>query len=138
MNQLKDFFEEFETAIGDRDYARIAALFADRFIVAGPMGSVIRTRTEFVTQMRAASAFYEKVGQTSLRIILMKETPISEHHSLVSVRWGATFRTTGDLVMELVDSYVVQMRGEAPEIILLIAHQDERELLERWGLVSNS
>ncbi|MGZ4904533.1 MAG: nuclear transport factor 2 family protein [Halobacteriota archaeon] len=132
--KLHRFFTEFERAIGENDFEKLGALYADSFISAGPSGSAIRTRTDLLAQARNASTFFESVGQTSLKILSMQQTPVTEYYSLVKVTWGATFRATGDRVVDFDDSYVVQIEG-APEIIALIAHQDERAVLKRLGVI---
>ena len=128
------FFNEFERAIAEHDFGKLGALYADSMIIAGPRGSAIRTRADFLAQARNASTFYESVGQTSLNIRSIHQTPITECYSLVKVRWGATFRATGDRVVEFDDSYLVQTEG-ASTIIALIAHQDERAVLEKLGVI---
>ncbi|MGZ4908023.1 MAG: nuclear transport factor 2 family protein [Halobacteriota archaeon] len=133
--KLQRFFTEFERVIGEHDFEKLGALYADSFISAGPSGNAIRTRADLLAQARNASTFYESVGQTSLKILSMQQTPITECYSLVKVSWGATFRATGDRVVEFVDSYVVQVIEEAPKIIALIAHQDERAVLKRLGVI---
>ncbi len=135
--ELQRLFAEFERAIGAHDFEKIGELYSDFFISAGPTGSAMRTRAELVAQARTASAFFESIGQTSLKLVSMQQTPISEHYSLVKVSWGATFRATGGRVIEFDDSYVVQATGGETKIIALIAHQDERTVLKRLGVVNN-
>ncbi len=134
---LKHLFTELESAIRTHNFDTIAQFYADSFLVATPHGSTVYTRAEFLAHTRSASAFYEHIGQTSLRIKLMETTSISEHHTLVTVRWGATFRATNNRVIEFVDSYVIQAVGEEPTIIMLIAHQDEREILKSVGVLDD-
>ncbi len=133
--KLQRFFTEFERAIGENDFEKLGALYADSFISAGPSGSAIRTRTDLLAQARNASTFYEGVGQTSLKILSMQQTSITGCYSLIKVSWGATFRATGDRIVEFEDSYVVQAIEGTPKIIALIAHQDERAVLKRLGVI---
>jgi len=86
---------------------------------------------------RQASEFYKSIGQTSLKIVSLEETEISNHYSLVTVRWLATFRKTGDKLVEFDDSYVVHRIGREPKIVVLIVHQDERKALKELGLAHN-
>ena len=67
----------------------------------------------------------------------LEETEISNHYSLVTVRWLATFRKTGDKLVEFDDSYVVHRIGREPKIVVLIVHQDERKALKELGLAHN-
>jgi hypothetical protein len=79
--QLKEFFAEFEKAISQNNFEKIGELFGDSFISAGPNGYTARTRGEFLAQARAASAFYQSIGQTSLKIASMDEKPIGAYYS---------------------------------------------------------
>jgi hypothetical protein len=133
--KLKKLFAEFEKAIGARDFKKIGELYADTVISAGPNGIITLSRAEFLMKARTASEFYRSVGQTSLKIMSFDEIPISDHYSLVKIRWGATFRKTGDTLIAFDDSYVVQKAGQEPTIIMIIAHQDEQKIMKELGLI---
>jgi len=133
---LKNLFAEFERAIGASDFEKIGELCADSLMAVGPDGVIARNKAEFLAGARGASEFYTSVGQTSLAIASMQETDISDRYSLVTVRWAATFRKTGDTLVEFDDSYVVGRIGGEPKIFLLIAHQDERKVLNDLSLIS--
>ncbi len=133
--KLKKLFVEFEKAIGARDFEKIGKLYADAVISAGPNGMIMLSRTEFLMKARAASELYKGVGQTSLKIISLDAIPISDHYSLVKIRWGATFRKTGDALVAFDDSYVVQKTEREPKIIMIIAHQDEQKVMKELGLM---
>lgn len=99
--ELADLFAHFEKAIDARDFETIGELYADPFISASPDGIIIRSRADFLTEARKVSEFYKSIGQTSLKTISVDETPISDQHVIVKVRWGATFRKTGDKLVSL-------------------------------------
>jgi hypothetical protein len=131
--KLERFFKEFEKAIAEHDFAKLGGLYGDSTVIAGPRGSAIRTKADVLVQARNASTFYKSVGQTSLKILSICQTQITECYSLVKICWGATFHAPRDRVVEFDDSYLVQTHG-APKIIVLIAHQDERAVLKKLGI----
>ena len=69
----------------------------------------------------------------------MKETPISDAYSFVTVHWGATFKKTGDKPIEFDVTYVLQKTDpQKPKIIMFITHQDEEEAMKELGLVKDA
>jgi len=104
-------------------------------MAVGPTGVIASSKAEFLAGARQASEFYKSIGQTSLKIVSLEETEISDHYLLVAVRWGATFRMTGDTIVEFDDLYVVQRIGRELKIVVLIAHQDERKVLKEQELM---
>lgn len=133
--ELKKLFSEFEEAFSALDFEKMAALYTDSFMSAGPTGIITRSKAEYLKEARIASEFYRSIGQTSARILSLDEIPISEQYSLVNVHWAVTFRKTGDTSVEFDVSYVVQKTGPEPRIILFIAHQDEQKAMEELGLI---
>ncbi len=134
---LKDLFNTYEKAFSALDFEKIAELYADSFMSAGPTGIIARSKAEFLREARTASEFYRSIGQTSARIISMSESPINEQYSLVTVLWGVTFRKTGDTPVEFDISYVVYKARAEPRIILFITHQDEQKAMEKLGVLHN-
>ena len=65
----------------------------------------------------------------------MDEIPISNEYSMVKVRWGVTFRKTGNRLIEFDVTYFIQKTGPEPKIIMFIAHQDEEKAMKELGLL---
>jgi hypothetical protein len=85
-----------------------------------------------------AAEFYKTVGQTSAKILSLRETAICNEYSLVKVHWGVTFRKTGTRLIEFDVSYLVQKIGPEPKIILFIAHEDEEQAMKELGLLQGT
>jgi DNA/RNA endonuclease G (NUC1) len=132
--ELKKLFYEFEKAFDALDFEKMAALYTDSFMSAGPTGIIARSKAEFLREAGVASEFYRSIGQTSARIISLDEIPINEQYSLVNVHWGVMFRKTGDTPVEFDVSYIVYKVGAEPRIVLFIAHQDEQKAMRELGL----
>ena len=131
----KRLFEQYEQAFNALDVEKQVPLFAEHFISAGPRGSIAQGRDEFAKMARQAAEFYKSVGQTSAKILSMDETAISKEYSMVRVHWGATFKKTGDKLVEFDVTYFLQDPDTNPKIIMFIAHQDEEKAMKELGLM---
>jgi len=132
---IKAIFAEYEKAFASLDFKKSAGFFADTFISAGPRGVIAQSKAEFIKLANEAADFYRQVGQTSAKIISADETPISNEYSMVKVHWGATFKKTGDRLIEFDVSYFIFRSVPEPKIIMFIAHQDEQQAMRDLGLV---
>src|SRR6185503_12769982 len=104
---------------------------------AGPKGMIAQSKSDFISKAGEAAAFYKSVGQTSAKILSMKEIPVSDYYSLVTVHWGVTFHKTGNKPVEFDVSYLIQHTDEEPKIILFISHEDEEEAMQKMGLLQS-
>lgn len=105
---IKKLFEEYEKAFNAFEVEKQVPLFAEHFISAGPLGSIALGRDEFARMAGKAAQFYRSVGQTSVKILRMDETAISDEYSMVKVHWGATFAKTGNKLIEFDVTYFIQ------------------------------
>jgi ketosteroid isomerase-like protein len=133
--KLEHLFKQYEEAFSRLDFNKIAEFYADSFTSAGPKGTIAQSKEEFLKMAEKTTAFYKSVGQTSAKLLSTKETPISEQYAMVTTHWGVTFRKTGDKPVEFDISYIVQMTGSEPKIIMFITHQDEDEAMKKLQLV---
>jgi len=132
---VKKLFAEYEKAFNALDIEKQVPFFAEHFISAGPRGSIAQGRDEFTKMASEAAKFYRSVGQTSAKIVSMKETAISSEYSMVKVHWGVTFEKTGNKLIEFDVTYFIQKTGPEPKIIMFVAHQDEERALKELGLL---
>jgi len=132
--QLDTLFKQYETSFDKLDIKALSNYCADTFISAGPRGTIAQTKEEFEEKGKEAVKFYRSVGRNSAKIISKRIMPISDCYSMVVVRWGVTFEKTGARPIEFDITYIVQMTGEAPRIILFISHEDEEAAMKRIGI----
>jgi hypothetical protein len=132
--RIKKLFEGYEKFFSALDVEKQSRYFADNFISAGPKGTIAMSKQQFTQMATQMAEQYRKLGQTGAKILSMKEMPVSEHYTMVKTHWGATFQKTGDKLMEFDVSYLLQMTGPEPKIILFIAHQDEEQTMKELGL----
>ena len=125
-----DYGKSFSTlALQDQ-----AKLYSANFIAAGPKGTISQTRDEFMKNAEKAADFYRSVGQERAEARSMKETWFSDNYVMVTVHWAVTFKSLPKPV-EFDVSYLVQLTGTEPQIILFISHEDEQEAMKKLGLV---
>ena len=131
--RIEALFKDYGEAFSSLALQKTAQLYADNFIAAGPKGTISQTRQEFLDNADEAAEFYRKVGQQRADILSAKETWFSENYVMVTVHWGVTFEKLDDPV-EFDVSYLVQLTGREPKIILFISHEDEEEMMKELGL----
>lgn len=131
--RIATLFEDYGKSFDAPALRRVAQLYAEQFIAAGPTGSVVQTREAFISGADEAAAHFRSVGQQSAAILDARETWYGERHVMVTIHWGARFKSLVEPV-EFDVSYLVQLTDEAASIIAFISHEDEQELLEKLGL----
>jgi hypothetical protein len=132
--QLDTLFKQYETSFDKLDVRSLADYCADNFISAGPKGTIAQTKKEFEEKGKEAVKFYRSVGRNSAKIISKRIMPISDCYSMVVIRWGVTFEKTGSKLVEFDITYIIQMTGDDPKIILFISHEDEETAMKRLGI----
>jgi len=135
--EVENLFSRYELLSQQFDYRAIAKLYGSKLIAAAPGGITIHsnnliTRWQFEKAMRA---FYQQAGLTTIRITHLQESKISEQYSLVSVSWIATFSKTDSQLFEFHVSYLVRKRKNKAEIVMFIAHEDEKKVLQGYGIL---
>ncbi|HZY79623.1 MAG TPA: hypothetical protein VFE50_08880 [Cyclobacteriaceae bacterium] len=137
--EVETLFSHYELLQQQLDYRSIAKLYGNKIIAAGPYGIEFHsnnfvTRWQFEKSMRA---FYHQAGLTSMRILRLHENKISEQYSLVNISWSATFSKTHSQPFEFHISYLVRKRRHKAEIIMFIAHEDEKKVLQGYGILTS-
>ncbi len=138
--EVNDLFTRYENMSQQFDYRAIARLYGNKLLAADPNGISVRsnnllTRWQFEKAMKG---FYEAAGLTSIRILRLNESKISEQYSLVKVSWEATFRKTRFQPFEFHVSYIVRKRKNRAEIVMFIAHEDEKKILQGYGILNSN
>ncbi len=132
----KKLFAEYENAFQKLGFRKTAEFFTDSFISAGPNGSIVNSKSEFLRLAKQAAAFYRSIGQKSAKIVSLSEMSVTDYYSLANVHWGVTFHKTGDQLIEFDVSYLVQKTGPEPKIILFVAHQDDLRAMRELGMLA--
>lgn len=136
--EVEMLFSRYELLSSQFDYRAVAKLFGTKLIAAGPHGIKVRsnnfvTRWQFEKDMRG---FYQQAGLTSTRVLHLQENKISEQYSFVTVTWAVTFSKTHSQPLEFHVTYLVRKRKHKAEIVMLIAHEDEKKVLQGYGIIN--
>jgi len=135
--EVDNLFSRYELLSQQFDYRAIAKLYGNKLIAAGPNGITVHnnnliTRWQFEKAMRA---FYQKAGLTSIRIVRTNEDKISQQYSFVHATWIATFGKTDSQSFEFHVTYIIRKRKNKAEIVMFIAHEDEKKVLQGYGIL---
>jgi hypothetical protein len=134
---IAELFSKYETYSQQLDFRAIFKLYGRRILAADPRGTHF-FRNNPISRWRfgkSMNEFYTKAGLISMRILGIKETPISDQFSLVKVNWAATFRKNPDRPIEFGISYIVRLARRRAEIVSFIAHDDETKILQGYGII---
>lgn len=131
--RIDQLFNGYGQSFSALEMRRVAELYSDHFIAAGPKGVISQSRSEFLDNADKAAEFYRAVGQQKAELKAATETWYSEHYVMVTIHWAVTFKTLPKAV-EFDVSYLVQLTDETPKIILFISHEDEGEKMKELGL----
>jgi len=132
--RIQKLFADYGKSFSALALQNTAQLYADNFIAAGPKGIISQTRSEFIKNAETAADFYRSVGQERAEAKSMKETWFSDNYVMVTVHWAVSFKTL-DKPAEFDVSYLVQLTGDEPKIILFISHEDEQETMKSLGVL---
>lgn len=136
--EVEMLFSRYELLSSQFDYRAIAKLYGNKLIAAGPQGVTFHSNN-FVTRWqfdKAMRDYYQKAGLTSMHILRLQENKISEQYSFVSVSWAATFSKTNSQPFEFHITYLVRKRKNKAEIVMFIAHEDEKKILQGYGIIN--
>lgn len=135
--EVEALFTQYEQYSKDLDYKGIGRLYGSKLIAAGPK-DVTFHNNNFITRWqfdKAMKALYGEAGLASMRIQHIAEEVIADQYSLVKVSWTATFKKTREQPFIFNISYLVRKKRRRAEIIAFIAHEDEKKILEGYGLI---
>lgn len=130
------FFQQYAAlSLGDEP-EKLASLYAESFLAAGPTGGAAFQNDEaFLGWLRQVHEFNDQSGMAAMEVIDVRETPISGDYALVTVRWGARFRKTGEETIEFDISYILHLSDGGPRVAAYISHEDQEEAMRAHGLM---
>jgi hypothetical protein len=135
---IDNLFSLYESFCQRFDFKSVAKLFSNKLMMADPNGIAFRTNN-FITRWQFEKSmrnFSIEAGLTSMQILRLTEDKISEQYSLVKVSWAATFKKTDSQPIEFHISYIVRKRKHRPEIVMFIVHEDEKKVLQGYGILN--
>jgi hypothetical protein len=136
-NRIKKFFEGVEQASNTLDLNLIDSQYADQFIFADPNGTRVIEKQKFLPALPKRQEFFKSLGHQSTKVLSLDETPIDDQYTMVKAHFLMEFQKTPGQMMEArVDStYILFMKGKAPNIVMHIEHEDLKEAMQARGLL---
>jgi hypothetical protein len=130
---VQQFFSEFQRKGNLNDPGPAAGLFAATFLVAGPEGVRPVARGQFEPALRRRKEWLASLGAAGAELVWLEETWLDRRYVLASTQWRMSFGA--DREVEVASTYLVDMGGPAPAIVVYLAHQDLMAVLREKGIV---
>jgi hypothetical protein len=132
--QLRDYFQRYGGVTLGSEPEQLAQFYEPSFLAAGPKGgAAFKNDESFLAWARELHASNVKSGLTSMAVEEIAETPVSAGYTLVTVKWAATFRRTGETPIQFSISYLLRESGSL-KVAAYISHEDQEEVMRAKGL----
>lgn len=135
---LARFLQTYETNTSSGDIPALLAQFADPFMAATPTGVQCLHAAEFAVALPWRLKLFAGLGAQPSKLISCEETRLDDRFTMAETRWQMTFIREGRPAQQaLADSlFIIDTAGDAPKIILYIAHQDLVAVLREKGVLA--
>jgi hypothetical protein len=127
LNQrAKQFFGAYETANAEFDAPKIANLYAEVFMFAGPQGAQAVKKEDFVKVLPRRKEFFKSAGLVSSRIESIETLALDGRYTSVKVKWKMRFERAGAEPVESDNfaTYILSSTGDSFQIVFQLDHQD--------------
>lgn len=134
---IEVFFREFEKNSNTGDVDRIAAQFADPFMVADPSGSQVVRSNDFKSAIPHRQKLFESLGCRFTTLESIHETKLESQFVMAKTEWRMQFdRGTGtrEDVMAW-STFILHTLGEAPKIVFYLRHENIMAVLQKRGIL---
>ncbi len=132
QDALDQFLSTYERNTSSDDPTQVAAQFADDFLAAGPQGPVIVPAAVFAQKLPARKRLFDEAGLESARLTSRRDLRLGERYVLVETKWRMNFASEGKpgTSMDVGSSFLVDMGGSEPRILVYVAHQDVFQMMK--------
>jgi hypothetical protein len=85
-------------------------------------------------------AYFQSVGLVTSKVRSLEEARLDDHYLMVKAHWDLRFeRVPGQsLVVETSATYILHRRGERPQIVFQLDHQDLMKKVQELGIAPSS
>jgi ketosteroid isomerase-like protein len=135
--KLNEFFATYEKANSESDISRIADLYADVFLFAGPQGVQPVKNEDFRKLLPRRKDHIKSLGLLHSKVISLEEVNLDAKYVLAKTVWRTTFQkaTGGTTDTEISATYNLEQRESTLKIVVQIDHQDLTTRVRQLGLV---
>jgi hypothetical protein len=136
---IEQFLAKLEANSNGSDSAGAVAQFADMFLAAGPDGSMLVRACDFGPALRKRKEIFTTAGCNRTMLLWSRATALDTRYSLIDTAWQMDFAPGGGAATEIrvSSTFLVDMKGEEPKILVYLAHQDVLRILEDRELLKN-
>ena len=132
---LRAFFERFQSLSAASDVERLAAMYAERVMMAGANGVQVVSSADIQRAIPKRKQLLESVGYQDTALVGFEETALSDRYSLVRAefRWHFTAANGQPATVTLPSTFVVDRGGDSPQIVLYLNEHDVVSVLRERG-----
>ena len=137
QESLDRFMSSYECNTENADPAAVAGQFADPFLAAGPEGSIVVPAAVFARNLPGRKRLFDSAGLKNAKVVDRRDTMIGDRYVLVDTQWQMDFNPKGELAVSITvsSSFLIDMGGTAPKILVYLPHRDIFQLLRNQGLL---
>ena len=128
MDEVRQFFADFESALVDSDVERIGACYADVFLFGGPQGTQSVRKEDFLKVIPRRKEYFASLGLKSTKLDSLVATEMDSKYTFVKTTWDMCFDRGGEVVhSQNAASYILARTNGRFGIVVQIDHQDLTE-----------
>lgn len=136
---IQAFFQRYDQLTREGNIPELVAQFAETFLAADPGGARPVRAADFALALPRRKQLFDKIGGChSTELVSVEETRLDDRYALARTRWRMKFealdRGPNELLVD--SSFLVDLGGESPRILLYMAHQDLMAVLHEKGIVT--
>jgi ketosteroid isomerase-like protein len=135
--ELRAFFERFQSLSAASDVERIAAMYAGSVMIAGPRGSQVVSAADLQRAIPMRRQLLESAGYQDTALVGFEETALTDRYALVRAqfRWQFKDANLEPITVTLPSTFVVDRGGDAPRIVVYMNEQDVVSVLRDRGVL---
>ncbi|MCC6455337.1 MAG: hypothetical protein IT328_10370 [Caldilineaceae bacterium] len=137
MAKLRQFFDDYATALSAADVEGIAGAYADQFMATGPGFRMANKNDEqFRRGLAQAAQFYRQIGVDVIEIKNYLEAELGSGFWLAKIEWELLDEDLNDM-LTFDNTYLVEAGDGKPQIVLFIAHNEQQRMQEKGLMPSD-
>jgi hypothetical protein len=137
MARLRQFFDDYATALSSADVEGIAEAYAEQFMATGPGFYVANQNDEQFRQgLAQAAQFYRQIGVDAIEIKNYLEADLGSSFWLTKIEWELLDEDLNTM-LTFDNTYLVEAGDDKPKIVLFIAHNEQQRMQEKGIMPSD-
>jgi hypothetical protein len=137
MARLRKFFDQYADALSASNVEGIAQAYAEQFMATGPgFRMSMNNDAQFRAGLGQAAQFYKQIGVDVIEAKNYLEAELGSNFWLTKIEWELLDKDLNG-ILTFDNTYMVEVRGDEPKIILFITHNEQQRMQEK-GLMPGS